>query len=49
MKVSRSALLPYSAEKMFNVVADIRSYPDFLKWCDNTEIISEIFHLRLGI
>ena len=41
MKVSRSALLPYSAEKMFNVVADIRSYPDFLKWCDSTEIISE--------
>ena len=41
MKVSRSALLPYSAEKMFDVVADIRSYPGFLKWCDDMQIISE--------
>ena len=41
MKVSRSSLLPYSAEKMYDVVADIRSYPDFLNWCDNMQIISE--------
>lgn len=41
MKVSRSALLPYSAEKMFDVIADIRSYPGFLKWCDNMQIINE--------
>jgi len=41
MKVSRSALLPYSARKMYDVVADIRSYPGFLGWCDGTEIISE--------
>ena len=41
MKVSRSALLPYSAAQMFDVVSDIRSYPGFLKWCDNMQIISE--------
>ena len=41
MKVSRSALLPYSAEKMYDVVADIRSYPGFLNWCDDMQIISE--------
>lgn len=41
MKVSRSALLPYSAHKMYDVVADIRSYPGFLPWCDDMEIISE--------
>ncbi len=41
MKVSRSVLVPYSAEKMFDVVSDIRSYPGFLKWCENMEIISE--------
>lgn len=41
MKVSRSALLPYSARNMYDVVADIRSYPGFLGWCDGTEIISE--------
>jgi len=41
MKLSRSSLLPYSAEKMYDVVADIRSYPDFLNWCDSIDIISE--------
>ena len=41
MKVSRSALLPYSAEKMYDVIADIRSYPGFLKWCNGMEILSE--------
>lgn len=41
MKVSRSAILPYSTEKMYDVVADIRSYPGFLNWCDNMDIISE--------
>lgn len=41
MKVSRSALLPYSAVKMYDVVADIRSYPGFLNWCDNMNILSE--------
>ena len=41
MKVSRSALLPYSAAKMFDVIADVRSYPGFLNWCDGMEIIQE--------
>lgn len=41
MKVSRSALLPYSAHKMFDVVADIRSYPGFLPWCEGMQIMSE--------
>ncbi|MCL4166937.1 UNVERIFIED_CONTAM: hypothetical protein GTU68_020115, partial [Idotea baltica] len=26
---------------MYDVVADIRSYPAFLNWCNSTEIISE--------
>ena len=41
MKVSRSSLLPYSAAKMYDVVADVRSYPGFLNWCHNMQIISE--------
>ena len=41
MKISRSALLPYSAENMYNVVADIASYPEFLNWCKGTKIVSE--------
>jgi len=41
MKVSRSAILPYSAQQMYAIVADIQSYPEFLKWCKDTEIVSE--------
>ncbi len=41
MNISRSALLPYSARQMYDVVADIRSYPGFLNWCQASKIISE--------
>ena len=37
-KVSRSALVPHSAEDMFDLVADVQSYPDFLPWCTGAEI-----------
>lgn len=32
-KVSRSALVPYSAEQMYALVEDVGAYPDFLPWC----------------
>lgn len=38
--ISRSALVPYSAREMYDLVADIESYPDFLPWCGGAEIIS---------
>lgn len=31
--VNRSALVPYSAKQMFNLVDDINRYSDFLPWC----------------
>lgn len=37
--VSKSALVPYSAEQMYALVADIESYPNFLSWCSATEIL----------
>lgn len=41
-KVSRSALVPYSAAQMYSLVKDVESYPQFLPWCDNAEVhISE--------
>ncbi len=42
-KVSRSALVPYSAEKMYSLVEDVDSYPTFLPWCNDVEV-----HLREG-
>jgi coenzyme Q-binding protein COQ10 len=26
-------ILPYTADQMFDVVADVQSYPEFLPWC----------------
>ena len=32
--VNRSALVGHSAQKMYALVADVESYPQFLPWCD---------------
>ncbi len=32
-RVSRSALVRYSAEQMYALVEDVLAYPDFLPWC----------------
>ena len=39
--VSRSALVPYSAEEMYSLVADIPRYGEFLKWCSGSQVLSE--------
>ncbi|MDH3274125.1 MAG: type II toxin-antitoxin system RatA family toxin [Gammaproteobacteria bacterium] len=39
-KVSRSALVPYSAEQMFALVEDVEAYPSFLPWCNDVEVHS---------
>lgn len=38
MKVQRSAILPHSAAKIFSIIRDVRSYPEFLNWCDAASI-----------
>ena len=38
--ISKSALVPYSVEQMYALVADIESYPSFLSWCSATEVLS---------
>ena len=37
-KVSRSALVPYSAMQMYALVKDVESYPSFLPWCNEAEV-----------
>lgn len=36
--VERSILVHYSAEQMFQLVADVQSYPKFLPWCGGADI-----------
>ena len=37
--VSRSALVSFSAEQMFNLVNDVVCYPEFLPGCSGSRII----------
>jgi coenzyme Q-binding protein COQ10 len=39
MKTHRETrLLPYTAEQMFDLVADVQRYPEFLPWCMGARI-----------
>lgn len=38
--VSKSALVPYTAEQMYALVNDIESYPQFLPWCTGATVAS---------
>jgi ribosome-associated toxin RatA of RatAB toxin-antitoxin module len=37
--VSRSALVPYAAEQMFELVADVDRYREFLPWCGDSRVL----------
>ena len=39
--ISRSAIVPFTADAMYRLVADIESYPQFLPWCGGAKILSE--------
>jgi len=39
--VKKSALVPYSAERMFTLIYDVGSYPRFLPWCSAAQVLSE--------
>lgn len=36
--VSRSALVQYTTKEMYELVADVESYPRFLPWCAGTSV-----------
>lgn len=40
IQVKREALVPYSAEQMYQLVNDVASYPKFLQGCKKTEILA---------
>ena len=37
-KISRSAIVPYTNARMYALVEDVESYPDFLPWCSNATL-----------
>ena len=38
--VNKTALIPYSAEKMYELVADVDNYEQFLPWCGSSRALS---------
>jgi ribosome-associated toxin RatA of RatAB toxin-antitoxin module len=39
--LKRSAIVPYTARQMFELVNSIEEYPRFLPWCSESKIISQ--------
>lgn len=42
--VQRSVLVPYSAAQMFDLVAAVDKYPEFMPWCGGASILSREEH-----
>ena len=38
IRVEQAVLVPHSAERMFLLVDDVASYPEFLPWCGGIEV-----------
>ena len=38
-QISRTALVPFSAEQMYQLVNDVKSYPDFLPGCTGSRVL----------
>ena len=38
-RIQRSALLPYSAAALYELINDVPSYPQFLPWCSASEVL----------
>ena len=39
--VDKSALVPYPASALYDIVNDVDSYPDFLPWCRSARLLSK--------
>jgi len=42
--VQRSVLVPYNAAQMFDLVADVDKYPEFMPWCGGARVHSRDAH-----
>ena len=40
-QITRTALVPFSAQQMFTLVNDVTAYPDFLPGCSGTQILEQ--------
>ena len=47
-RIDRSALVPYSAQQMFDLVNDIERYPQFMQGCVAARVISRESDILIG-
>ncbi|MDY0206451.1 MAG: type II toxin-antitoxin system RatA family toxin [Pseudomonas sp.] len=48
--IQRSALLPYSAAALYELINDVPSYPQFLPWCSASEVLEQTDNcMRAGL
>ena len=40
-QIQRSALVPYTAEEMYQLVADVSKYGEFLPWCSGARVLQQ--------
>jgi ribosome-associated toxin RatA of RatAB toxin-antitoxin module len=40
-RINRSALMPYSAKQMYDIVNSVDCYQEFLPWCANSQILEQ--------
>ncbi len=36
---SQTRIVPYTADQMYGIVADVERYPDFLPWCSRLDVL----------
>ena len=53
--INKSVVVPYSPAQMYTLVNDINAYPEFINWCEKSEILSQdadeikaTLHLSVG-
>jgi ribosome-associated toxin RatA of RatAB toxin-antitoxin module len=50
--VNKSALVPFTAESMYDLVNDVARYPEFLPWCRSASVLSQTdtqMHARIEL
>ncbi len=48
--IQRSALLPYPAQALYDLVNDVKRYPEFLPWCSGSTVLEESeTHMRAKV
>lgn len=39
--IQRVEIVPYTPKQMYDLVNDVRKYPEFVPWCHETEVLEE--------